>query len=119
MKVSLSYDQWSLRNWRIKIGKCLGFLRNKVYLTYPMQLGVLGRTSVEPITPGRSWRFSKIFRLERFLKLRKREVSDKFKSFCRFCLFSVDKPHQPGQTKASADVSGPLISVAEGFLTGH
>ena len=59
-----------------------------------MQLGVLGRTSVEPITPGPSWRFSKVFRLARFFKLRKREISDKFKSFC---LFSADKPHQTGQ----------------------
>ena len=32
------------------------FLRRKYILTYPMQLGVLGRTSVEPITPGLSQR---------------------------------------------------------------
>ena len=46
-----------------------------------MQLGVLGRTSVEPITPGPSWRFSKDFRLAQFFKLRKREIPDKFKFF--------------------------------------
>ena len=32
------------------------FLRKKCILTYPMQLGVLGRTSAEPITPGPSRR---------------------------------------------------------------
>ena len=32
------------------------FLRRKCILTYPMQLGVLRRTSVEPITPGLSQR---------------------------------------------------------------
>ena len=32
------------------------FVRRKCILTYPMQLGVLGRTSVEPITPGLSQR---------------------------------------------------------------
>ena len=46
-----------------------------------MQLGVLGRTSVEPITPGPSWRFSKDFGLAQFFKLRKREIPDKFKFF--------------------------------------
>ena len=55
-------------------------LRKKCILTYPMQLGVLGRTSVEPITPVPSRRFSMIFRLARFFKHRKREDSD-------FCLF--------------------------------
>ena len=32
------------------------FLQRKCILTYSMQLGVLGRTSVEPITPGLSQR---------------------------------------------------------------
>ena len=35
--------------------KKIGF-EKKYNLTYPMQLGVLGRTSVEPITPGPSRR---------------------------------------------------------------
>ena len=35
--------------------KKIGFAK-KVYLTYPMQLGLLGRTSAEPITPGPSGR---------------------------------------------------------------
>ena len=59
-KVSLSYDHWSLRKWRIKIENLWVFLRiflrRKYILTYPMQLGVLGCTSVEPITPGLSQR---------------------------------------------------------------
>ena len=64
MKVSLSYDHGSLRKWLIKIGKFLVFYcekksvlrKKKCSLTYPMQLGVLGRTFVEPITPGPSRR---------------------------------------------------------------
>ena len=32
------------------------FLRRKCNLMYPLQLGVLGRTSIEPITPGLSQR---------------------------------------------------------------
>ena len=92
MKVSLSYDHWSLRKWRKKSGNFWTFLRKNSHC---------------------SWALSESFRPARFFKLRKREISDKFKSFC---LFSVDKPHQTGQTHASADVSGPLISVAEGFI---
>ena len=55
MKVSLSYDHWSLRKWRIKVRMLLGFCEKRI-LTNPIQLGVLGRTSVEPITPGPSRR---------------------------------------------------------------
>ena len=46
MKVSLSYDHWSLRKWRIKIGKFLGFFakkrfffRKKVYFDVPHAIG--------------------------------------------------------------------------------
>ena len=70
------------------------FCEKKFILTSPKQLGVLGCTSVEPITPGPSRRFSKILRPARFFKIRKREISDKFKNFLQFCLLSVEKPHQ-------------------------
>ena len=61
MKVSLSYDHWSLRKWRIKIGKLMDFLRQnfflrKKYFGVSHAIGVLGRTFVEPITPGLSQR---------------------------------------------------------------
>ena len=46
-----------------------------------MHLGLLGRTSVEPITPGPSLRFSEMFGPERFSKLRKRENSEKIPNF--------------------------------------
>ena len=78
MKVSLSYAHWSLRKWGRKIGKFLSFLQKKCFflcekkciLTYPMHLGVLGRSSLEPLLL-RHLRFSEIFRLARFFKLRK------------------------------------------------
>ena len=73
------------------------FLQKKCILTYPMQLGVLGRFSAEPYIPGPSRRISEIFRPARFFKLRKREIPDKYKSFCRFCSFSVDEPIHTGQ----------------------
>ena len=107
-KVSLSYNYfnyWALRKWRINIGLLVGyfagkivfFLQKRCILTYPMQLWVLGRNSVEPITPGPSRRCSEFFRPARLLKLRKHEISYTFKSFCRFFLFSADKPYQTGQ----------------------
>ena len=60
MKISLSYDHWSLRKWRIKIGKVMDFLREKSfflrkYFDVPHAIGVLGRT-FEPITPELSQR---------------------------------------------------------------
>ena len=123
MKLSLSYDHWSLRKWRKKIQKFFGFvakkivfLRKKVYFDEPHAIeGAWAHFRRESITR----RFSEIFRPVRFFKHRKREICDKFNSFCRFCLFSVDKPHQTGQTLASAVITGNLISVAEGFITGR
>ena len=62
MKVSLSYDHWLLRKWRMKIGKVMDFLRQKSvfflrkYFDVPHAIGVLGRTFVEPITPELSQR---------------------------------------------------------------
>ena len=59
-KVSLTYDHWLLRKWRKKakiyVFLRIFFLRRRCILTYLMQLGVLGRTSVEPITAGLSQR---------------------------------------------------------------
>ena len=55
MKFSISYDHWSLRKWRIKIGKVIDFLRQKSVffceniLMYPMQLGCLGALSSNPL----------------------------------------------------------------------
>ena len=60
----------------------------KAYFDVPHAKGVLGRTSVEPNTPGPSWSFSEIFRPARFFKLRKREVSDKNKNFADFADFA-------------------------------
>ena len=63
MKVSLSYDHWSLRKWRIKSEKFMDFLRQKSffflrkkYFDVPHAIGVLGCTFVEPNTPGFSQR---------------------------------------------------------------
>ena len=79
---------------------------------------MLGHTFVEPITPGPSRRFSEIFRPARFFKLRKREISGKFKSFCRFCLFSVDKPHQPAKHRRQLTYQDPSFQWLMVLLLG-
>ena len=102
MKVSLSYAHWSLRKWGRKIGKFLSFLQKKCFflcekkciLTYPMHLGVLGRSSLEPLLL-RHLRFSEIFRLARFFKLRKTiswRILKFFADFAYFPLISQIKP---------------------------
>ena len=107
MKVSLSYDHWSLRKWRVK-------LENFWF----RQLGVLGRTSVEPIIPGLSRRFSEIFRPVRFFRLRKREVSDIFKIFAHFDYFRLINHIKPAKHRRQLTYQDPSFQWLEVALLG-
>ena len=100
------------------MGKFWVFCGKKCILTYPLQLGVFGRTSVEPITPGPSRRFSEIFRPARFFKLRKRETFDKFKNFADFASFRLINHIKPAKHRRQLTYQDPSFLWLKVLLLG-
>ena len=93
------------------------FAKKKCNLTYPMQLGVLGRTSVERITLGPSRSFPEIFRLGRFFKLRKREISV-LKLFPDFAVFRLINHIKPVKHSHQLTYQDPSFQWLKVFLLG-
>ena len=104
VKVSLSYNYWALRKWRIKIGKFLFFLQKKsffsakeVHFDVPHALGVLGRTSVKRITPGPPRRFSEILGRRDILSFGNVKFLIHLNFFAYFAYFRLIKHTKPAK----------------------
>ena len=90
-----------------------------MYFDVPHAIGCAWALSLEPITSGFSRRLSEIFRPARFFKLWKREISDKVKIFADFAYFRLINHIEPAKHRRQLTYQDPLVSVAEGFITGR